>query len=105
MVLSGHDDYKGEVFKNLHNVHKGDEVIVDTEKGQYVYVITQLVLVKEEGVSDAQKLSNAAYMNPTPDQTLTMITCWPYGIDDHRFIAIAKPYQSSQSAYTDYFIR
>jgi sortase A len=105
VVLSGHDDYKGEVFKNLHNVHKGDEVIVDTEKGQYVYVITQLVLVKEEGVSDAQKLANAAYMNPTADQTLTMITCWPYGIDDHRFIAIAKPYQSSQSAYSDYFIR
>jgi sortase A len=105
VVLSGHDDYKGEVFKNLHNVHKGDEVIVDTEKGQYVYVITQLVLVKEEGVSDAQKLANAAYMNPTPDQTLTMITCWPYGIDDHRFIAIAKPYQSSQSASSDYFIR
>ena len=105
VVLSGHDDYKGEVFKNLHNVHKGDEVIVDTEKGQYVYVVTQLVLVKEEGVSDEQKLANAAYMNPTPDQTLTMITCWPYGIDDYRFIAIAKPYQSSQSAYSDYFIR
>ncbi|HST03911.1 MAG TPA: sortase [Chloroflexia bacterium] len=105
VVLSGHDDYKGEVFKNLHDVHKGDEVIVDTEKGQYVYIITDLVLVKEEGVSDAQKLSNAAYMNPTPDQTLTMITCWPYGIDDYRFIAIAKPYQSSQSAFSEFFIR
>lgn len=105
VVLSGHDDYKGEVFKNLHNVHKGDEVIVDTEKGQYVYIITELVLVKEDGVSDAQKLANAAYMNPTPDQTLTMITCWPYGLDDHRFIAIAKPYQSSQSAFSEFFIR
>lgn len=105
VVLSGHVDYKGQVFKDLNKVNKGDEVIVSTEKGQYLYVITDLVLVKEDGVSDEQKARNAAYMNPTPDQTLTMITCWPYGIDTHRFIAIAKPYQSSASAQSEFIIR
>jgi sortase A len=105
VVLSGHVDYRGEVFKNLHEVQKGDTVTVDTEKGQYVYVVTDLKIVLEEGVSDEQKRANAAYMNPTPDQTLTMITCWPYGIDDHRLIVIAKPYQSSQSANSEFFVR
>lgn len=105
VVLSGHVDYKGEVFKNLHNVQKGDEVVVYTQNGQYAYVVTQLVLVQEDGVSDQQKELNARYMDPTPDQTLTMITCYPYGIDNYRFIAIAKPYQSSQSAQSEFILR
>jgi sortase A len=105
VVLSGHVDYKGEVFKNLHNVSKGDEVIVYTPNGQYAYVVTQLVLVQEDGVSLAQQELNARYMDATPDQTLTMITCWPYGIDNYRFIAIAKPYQSSQSAQSEFVLR
>lgn len=105
VVLSGHVDYKGEVFKNLHLVNKGDEVTVYTEKGQYVYVVTNEVLVLEEGVSDAQKARNARYMDPTPDPTLTMITCWPYGVDNYRLIVIAKPYQSTLSAQSEYSIR
>ncbi len=105
VVLSGHVDYKGQVFKELHNVSKGDEVTVYTEKGQYIYVVTDMVLVKEEGVSDEQKRENARYMDPTPDQTLTMITCWPYGIDDHRLIVLAKPYQSPLSTQADFVIR
>ena len=105
VVMSGHVDYRGQVFKDLNKVNKGDEVIVYTEKGQYIYVVTDMVIVKEEGVSDAQKRANAAYMNPTPDQTLTMITCWPYGIDDHRLIVIAKPYQSALSTQSEFTLR
>ena len=84
---------------------KGDEVIVYTEKGQYIYVVTDMVIVKEEGASEAEKRRNARYMDSTPDLTLTMITCWPYGIDTHRFIAIAKPYQTSESAQSEFIIR
>ncbi len=105
VVMSGHVDYKGQVFKDLHLANKGDEVIVYTEKGQYLYVITDMVLVLEDGAPPEAKARNAAYMNPTPDQTLTMITCWPYGIDDHRLIAIAKPYQSTLSTQSEFFIR
>jgi sortase A len=105
VVLSGHVDYKGQVFKDLHEVIKGDEVTVFTERGQYLYVVTEKVLVLEEGATEEQKMRNAAYMNPTPDQTLTMITCWPYGIDTHRLVVIAKPYQSSLSTMSDFSIR
>lgn len=105
VVLSGHVDYKGEVFRNLDKVNKGDEVTVYTEKGQYMYVVTDLVLVREEGVSEEQKWRNAMYMNPTPDLTLTMITCWPYGIDTHRLIVIAKPYQSAFNAQAEFSLR
>jgi sortase A len=105
VVMSGHVDYRGQVFKDLDKVNKGDEVTVYTEKGQYMYVVINKVLVKEEGVSQEQKARNAAYMDPTPDQTLTMITCWPYGIDNYRLIVIAKPYQSTLSTQSDFSIR
>ncbi|HUP28453.1 MAG TPA: sortase [Chloroflexia bacterium] len=105
VVLSGHVDYKGQVFKDLNKSKKGDEVIVYTEKGQYLYVITDMVIVKEVGVPEEQKRRNAAYMNPTADPTLTMITCWPYGIDDHRLIVIAKPYQSTVSTQSEFVLR
>src|SRR5688500_2697616 len=102
VVLSGHVDYKGQVFKDLHQVKKGDEVLLYTEKGQYIYVVTDIVIVREEGVSEEQKRANAAYMNQWKDLTLTMITCWPYGIDTHRLIVIAKPYQSALSTQSEF---
>lgn len=105
VVLSGHVDYKGEVFRNLHKVNKGDVVTLHTEKGQYIYVITDMRIVQEEGVSEEQKRQNARFMDPTPDATLTMITCYPYGIDTHRFIAIAKPYQPATSDQSEYSLR
>jgi sortase A len=105
VVLSGHVDYKGQVFKELHNVKRGDEVIMHTEKGQYLYVVSDIVLVLEEGASEEQKRRNAAYMNQTPDPILTMITCWPYGIDTHRLIVIARPYQSVLSSQSEFIIR
>ncbi len=105
VVLSGHVDYKGQVFKDLKNVNKGDEVVLYTEKGQYIYVVTDLKIVREEGVPEAQRRENARFMDPTPDLTLTMITCWPYGIDTHRLIVIAKPYQSALSTQSEFTLR
>jgi len=26
-----------------------------------------------------------------PEERVTLVTCWPYGIDDHRIIVVAKP--------------
>ena len=105
VVLSGHVDYKGEVFRDLNKAKKGDLVTVYTENGQYIYVVTDIVVVREEGVSEAQKRLNARYMDPTPDQTLTMITCWPYGIDTHRWITIAKPYKPATGEESEFSIR
>jgi len=93
IVLSGHDDWKGEVFKNLEHLKPGDEITVYNEEGTaYLYVVTQMERVREENVPLEERIRNAEYMNQTADQTLTLITCWPYKVDTHRLIVIAKPY-------------
>ncbi|HUS14388.1 MAG TPA: sortase [Chloroflexia bacterium] len=66
----------------------------------HYYIVQDTQLVLEDGATDEQKRQNARFMDPTPDQTLTLITCYPYGIDDHRFIVIAKPYDSGLPART-----
>jgi len=105
VVLSGHVDYKGEVFRNLHLVNKGDQVVVYTEQGQYLYVVDHVVIVQEDGATEEQKRANARYMDRTPDPTLTMITCFPYGIDDKRLIVIAKPYQPTTTTQSEFSLR
>ncbi|HUS14386.1 MAG TPA: sortase [Chloroflexia bacterium] len=105
VVISGHVDWKGEVFKNLHEAKRGDEIRVYTEDREYLYIVQDTQLVLEDGATDEQKRQNARFMDPTPDQTLTLITCYPYGIDDHRFIVIAKPYDSGLPARPDMIVK
>ncbi|HMA38024.1 MAG TPA: sortase [Chloroflexia bacterium] len=105
VVISGHVDWKGEVFKNLHETKRGDEIHIYTEDREYLYIVQDIRIVLEDGASEEQKAQNAQFMDPTPDQTLTLITCYPYGIDDHRLIVIAKPYDSGLPARPDLVIK
>ncbi len=105
VVISGHDDWKGEVFKELHTVKRGDEIHVFSAEREFLYIVQDSVIVLEDGATDGQKRDNARYMDPTADQRLTLITCFPYGVDDHRVIVIAKPYDSNQAARPDLIVR
>jgi sortase A len=98
-------DWKGEVFKNLHEAKRGDEIHVYTDDREYLYLVQDIQIVLEDGATDAQKRQNARFMDPTPDQTLTLITCYPYGIDNHRLIVIAKPYDSGLPARPDFIVK
>ncbi|MCL5958958.1 MAG: sortase [Chloroflexi bacterium] len=91
IILAGHNDINGEVFRYLENLAVGDEINLYTAKGEYKYMIARMELVQEVGASEEQRRDNAKFMDPTPDETLTLITCWPYWVDTHRIIVIAKP--------------
>jgi sortase A len=90
IVLSGHVDIRGEVFRDLDKLSIGDTFTLYSDAGQFQYMVTDIKLVREVGVPREVQLANAAFMNPTVDETVTMITCWPYGIDTHRLIVIGK---------------
>lgn len=80
LVLSGHNDVFGEVFRYLERLAPGDVVIVFTVQRQYFYMITgtQIVLPTQVEV-----------MDPTPNPTLTLISCHPYLVDNHRIVVSA----------------
>lgn len=92
IVLNGHNNWKGEVFRYLENTKVGDLIQVWTQAGkEYDYRVTEIKKLKEAGMSMAQRLKNASVMDPTDHEQLTLITCWPYTTFTHRLIIIATP--------------
>lgn len=92
VVLSGHNNWKGEVFRYLENLKSGAEIDLWTQAGtKYVYKVREIDKLKEVGVSYAQRVKNGQVMNNTPREQLTLITCWPYTTYTHRLIVIADP--------------
>ena len=80
IVLAGHNDVFGEIFRDLDRLKPGDVVILFTSQRQYTYVITGTQIVEPTQVE---------VMNPTPNPTLTLISCHPYLIDTHRIVVSA----------------
>ncbi len=95
IVLAGHSGGYGGVFRRLVEVQPGDEVMLYTAGGQYLYVVEEVLLLKEAGVPMEDRLNNARYMAPTEEERLTLITCWPVHIYDHRVIVLAHPYRAA----------
>ncbi|HDQ71779.1 MAG TPA: sortase [Chloroflexi bacterium] len=80
-VISAHNDIFGEIFRDLPELDLGDEIFVHTQRQVYRYVVTQKRIVKPTEVS---------VMDPTSQPVLTLISCYPYGINTHRIVVIAE---------------
>ena len=81
VVLSGHDDIYGEIFKNLDRLKPGDQVILFTNQRSYTYVVTSNPQVVEP--------SRVEFLSPTTDPIVTLISCYPYLVDNKRIIVRA----------------
>lgn len=95
IVMAAHVAGSAPVFHRLIEVVPGDQVIVYSAGQQYLYVVRDIQRVQEVGVSDEQRLANAAYMNPTDEEVVTLITCWPPtgpNAFDQRIVVRAVPF-------------
>lgn len=77
IVLAGHVGGYGKVFKDLYYVKPGDQITLYSHGQQYLYVVTEHLLVTEEGVPAAQRAENARLIGPTDHEQITLVTCWP----------------------------
>ena len=80
-IISAHNDIFGEIFRDLPELDLGDEVFMHTASRVYRYVVTQKRIIEPTDVS---------VMYPTSSPVLTLISCYPYGIDTHRIVVIAE---------------
>ncbi len=78
-VISAHNDIYGEIFRRLPDLELGDLVEVYTESQVYRYEVTQKRIIEPTEVS---------VLYPTSTPVLTLISCYPYGIDTHRIVVI-----------------
>jgi len=80
IVLSAHNDIFGQIFRRLDELQPGDEVQLYTASQVFTYVITgsRVVEPTEVGV-----------IAPTAHPSLTLISCYPYLVDNQRIVVFA----------------
>ncbi len=81
MVLSAHNDIYGEYFRYLDRLEPGDEIHVFTQTREYVYVVRETQIVEPTDVW---------VMEQTQDPIVTLISCYPYLIDNQRIVVFAE---------------
>lgn len=110
LVISGHNNILGRVFMPISQAWNNDTrvkvdnftdkstvldgrelVLYDAAGNVHAYVITEFYRLKDTGVSQAQRIKNGQYIQPTDDERVTIVTCWPPTNNTHRLIVIARP--------------
>jgi len=91
VVLAGHNNIYGEVFKRLEDLNVGDLITVYADGHAYDYAVESTIIVKEEGATPEEKASNARWIGQFPDERLTLVACYPYTGNSHRILIIARP--------------
>ena len=81
LVLAGHNDVYGEIFRFLENLKPGDQIIIYTQLRQYVYTVSETQIVEPTQVE---------VMTPTTEPTVTLISCYPYLVDNKRIVVFGK---------------
>jgi hypothetical protein len=110
LVISGHNNIYGEVFKPISFAWDNDTRIpvdsvtdrsdllngrtielFDAAGQEFRYTIAAFYRLKDTGVSAEQRIANGRFMEPTDQGQVTLITCWPPTSNTHRLVVIAVP--------------
>jgi len=95
-VISGHNNIRGEVFRDLQELVEGDEIVVYVGQTAYPYQVAEVHILSDKWVSEEQKRENAKWIGYFPEERLTLVTCWPYEGNSHRVIVVARPLAPQQ---------
>jgi sortase A len=67
-AIAGHRTTNGKPFYRLDELSKGDDIVINTSYGHYLYRVTEQLIVKPNDIS---------VVGPTKDAQLTLTTCNP----------------------------
>jgi sortase A len=81
IVLSAHNDIFGEYFRDLDKLKPGDQVLVYSNQRSFTYIITGSEIVEKDRVD---------VMAPTTQPVVTLISCYPYMVDNKRIVVRAS---------------
>ena len=91
IVLSGHNNTKGEIFRDVVDLEPDDIIVLYVDDQPYTYTVETRLVLPEKGMPEQTRRENARWIGPFPDERLTLVTCWPYTSNTYRVIVIAKP--------------
>lgn len=80
VVLSGHNDIYGELFRDLDQLRPGDRFEVRTQTNTYIYEVRETHIVDPDEVWVLENREGA---------TVTLISCYPYRVNSQRIVVFA----------------
>lgn len=97
VVLSGHNNILGAVFRELDQLKKGDPITLWMDNRSYTYAVEQVIVLPDRGISDEQRAANARWIGPFDEERLTLVSCWPRNNNTHRIVVIAYPQMAAHA--------
>jgi sortase A len=93
IVISGHNASTGDqVFARLEELQVGDEIMVWADTPEpFIYQVIDKTIIRTFAISDEADAYLRSVTEPTANEQLTLITCWPNWTNTHRLIVIAEP--------------
>ena len=88
IVLSAHNDVFGQIFQNLDKLKAGDQIILFTSQRTYTYVVHNSQIVEPTQLD---------VLSPTQNPVVTLISCYPYMVDNRRIVVTASLQDTSSS--------
>ncbi len=81
LVLSAHNDIFGEIFRDLDQLKSGDQIVIHSNQRSYTYIVSGYKIVEPTQVE---------VMEPTSQPKATLISCYPYLVDNQRIVVTAR---------------
>jgi sortase A len=91
IVISGHHNVSGQVFRYLVDMVEGDLITVYQGDEPHYYTVAEKVILKEKGEPPEVRRENAKWIGPISEERLTLVTCWPFHNNTHRLVVVARP--------------
>ena len=91
IVLTGHNNTLGSVFRSLDKIELGDQLTLYTEMQAFEYKVQKKFIIPYLGVEADGDQILQSYAAPQTSEMVTMISCWPYATNANRIVIIAVP--------------
>jgi LPXTG-site transpeptidase (sortase) family protein len=91
VVMSGHNNILGAVFRELDQLRRGDAITVQGGGRSFEYVVHDVLIVPEKFATLERRKENARWIGQFDDDRLTLVSCWPRDDNTHRIIVVAFP--------------
>jgi sortase A len=81
IVLAAHNDIYGKIFQHIDQLRAGSIIRIQTQTRMYEFVVTGSEVVRPNEVR---------VMEPRGYTAVTLISCYPYQVNTHRYIVYAQ---------------
>jgi sortase A len=98
IVMSGHNNILGAVFRKLDQLRRGDSITVWAGEAHEDYVVDRVMIVPEKYATPEQRKANVSWIGVFDNDRLTLVSCWPRDDNTHRIIVVAYPDSRQQGS-------